>query len=403
LYNEYEHHSNRLSLFTVIVIVIIAAAGIVGNIYTYQISANTVKNLENKVETLQTQINALTAALGNYNQTSIGNISLSEFYDNVKDSVVLIHGYVVQTVGFGQQISEVSGSGFVYHYNYTDRMVVITNFHVVQDTESLTVSFRNGNSYPATILGSDPYVDLAVLSVDAPLEEFKPLSIVSSSLLKVGDLVIAVGNPYGLTGSMTTGIVSQLGRTITEPMTGGYPIADVIQISTPINPGNSGGPLLNPKGQVVGITTAIITESQGIGFAIPSDTIIREIAWLIDGLEYKHPWIGVMGMDMTYEIAQTMNTTTTHGWLIVSVIDYSPAAKAGLRGATHEVEIYGQTTHIGGDIILAINNTTIISGDDISSYLEEYTSPGQTINITIERAGSEMAISLELEPRPPPS
>jgi len=375
LYNEYEHHSNRLSLVTVIVIVIIAAAGIVGNIYTYQISANTVKNLENKVETLQTQISALTAALSSYNQTSIGNISLSEFYDNIKDSVVLIHGYVV-----GQQISEVSGSGFVYHYNSTDCMVVITNFHVVQDTESLTVSFRDGDSYPATILGSDPYVDLAVLSVDAPLEEFKPLSIVSSSLLKVGDLVIAVGNPYGLTGSMTTGIVSQLGRTITEPMTGGYPIADVIQISTPINPGNSGGPLLNHKGQVVGITTAIITESQGIGFAIPSDTIIREIAWLIDGMEYKHPWIGVMGTDMTYEIAQAMNTNTTHGWLIVSVIDNSPAAKAGL-----------------------INNTTIISGDDISSYLEEYTSPGQTINITIERAGSEMTISLELGTRPPPS
>jgi len=398
LYNEYEHHSTRLSLVTVIVIVIIAAAGIVGNIYTYQISANTVKNLENKVETLQTQISALTAALSSYNQTSIGNISLSEFYDNIKDSVVLIHGYVV-----GQQISEVSGSGFVYHYNSTDCMVVITNFHVVQDTESLTVSFRNGDSYPATILGSDPYVDLAVLSVDAPLEEFKPLSIVSSSLLKVGDLVIAVGNPYGLTGSMTTGIVSQLGRTITEPMTGGYPIADVIQISTPINPGNSGGPLLNPKGQVVGITTAIITESQGIGFAIPSDTIIREIAWLIDGMEYKHPWIGVMGTDMTYEIAQAMNTTTTHGWLIVSVIDNSPAAKAGLRGKTSEVEIYGQTIPIGGDIILAINNTTIISGDDISSYLEEYTSPGQTINITIERAGSEMTISLELGTRPPPS
>lgn len=399
MFNEYEPRSNRLSLITVIVIAVIVVASIVGNIYTYQIFSNSVKSLENKVASLQTEISALTDALGSYNQTTMGNISLSELYDNIKDSVVLIHGYIVETVGFSQQISEVSGSGFVY--NFLDHMVINTNFHVVQDTTNLTVTFRNGNSYPATILGSDPYVDFAVLSVDAPAEEFKPLPIVSSSLLKVGDLVIAVGNPYGLTGSMTTGIISQLGRTITEPMTGGYPIADVIQISTPINPGNSGGPLLNSRGQVVGITTAIITESQGIGFAIPSDTILREIAWLADGMAYEHPWIGVMGLDMTYEIAQVMNTNTTYGWLIVDVIG-SPAADAGLRGATHQVEIYGQTIPIGGDIILAINSTEIISGDDLSSYLE-HTSRDQTINIIVERDGSEIILPLVLGTRPPPS
>lgn len=400
LYNAYEPRSNRLSLITITVIAVIVVASIVGNIYTYQIFSSTVKNLEHKVDTLQTQISALTEALGNYSQTSIGNISLSELYENIKDSVVLIHGYVVQTVGFSQQISEVSGSGFVY--NFSGRMVINTNFHVVDgvDPPSLTATFRNGNSHPATILGSDPHVDFAVLSVDAPLEEFKPLPIVSSSLLKVGDLVIAVGNPYGLTGSMTTGIVSQLGRAIPEPMTGGYSIADVIQFSAPINPGNSGGPLLNSKGQVVGVTFAVITESQGVGFAIPSDTVLREIAWLVDGDSYPHPWIGVMGTDVNYEIAQAMNTNTTYGWLIIHMNSSSPAEKAGLRCATHDVQIYGQTIPIGGDIILAINDTKITSGDGISSYLEKYTSPDQTINLTVERDGYETTIPLVLGTRP---
>ena len=400
MYDEYESHSNRLSLMTVIVIAVIVVASIVGNIYTYQLFSSSVKNLENKVATLQTQISALTEALGSYNQTSIGNISLSELYDNIKDSVVLIHGYVTQTVGVSQYISEVSGSGFVYYYNYTSSMVIITNFHVIQDAKNLTVTFRNGNSYSATVLGSDPYVDLAVLSVDAPQENFNPLPIISSSLLKVGDLVIALGNPYGLTGTMTTGIVSQLGRAIPEPMTGGYSIADVIQFSAPINPGNSGGPLLNSKGQVVGVTFAVVTESQGVGFAIPSDTVLREIAWLVKGESYPHPWIGVMGMDMTFEIAQVMKTNTTYGWLIVNVNSSSPAEEAGLRGATHQVEIYGQTIPIGGDIILAINDTKIISGDDISSYLEEHTAPDQTINIIVGREGSKITISLTLGTRP---
>ena len=400
--NGYEVHSPNRSFAAVIVVAVIAVAGIIGNLYTYEMVSSSVRKVEKRVETLHVQIQALTEALGSYNQTSVGNVTLSELYEDIKDSVVLIHGYVIETTLVGQETTEVSGSGFVYNFSGSG-MMVCTNYHVIEDVDppSLTVTFRDGNSYLATKLGEDPYADFAVLSVDAPKEEFKPLPIVSSSLLKVGDLVIAVGNPYGLTGSMTTGIVSQLGRSITEPMTGGYAIADVIQISTPINPGNSGGPLLNSKGQVVGITTAIINQSQGIGFAIPSDTILREIAWLADGMEYEHSWIGVRGIDMTYEIAKTIETSTTYGWLIVSVMNNSPAAKVDLRGATHEVEIYSQITPVGGDIILAINNTRMIKGDDISTYLEENTRPNQTINITVERGGSEVLISLILEPRPP--
>jgi len=402
--DEYEVHSPNRSFVAVIVVAVIVVAGIIGNIYTYEMVSSSVRKVEKRVETLHVQIEALTEALGSYNQTSVGNVTLSALYEDIKDSVVLIHGYMIETTLVGQETTEVSGSGFVYNFSGSG-MMVCTNYHVIEDVDppSLTVTFRDGNSYLATKLGEDPYADFAVLSVDAPKEEFKSLPIVSSSLLKVGDLVIAVGNPYGLTGSMTTGIVSQLGRSITEPMTGGYAIADVIQISTPINPGNSGGPLLNSKGQVVGITTAIINQSQGIGFAIPSDTILREIAWLADGMEYEHSWIGVRGIDMTYEIAKTIETSTTYGWLIVSVMNNSPAAKTDLRGATREVEIYSQITPVGGDIILAINNTRMMKGDDISKYLEENTRPNQTINITVERDGSEVLISLILEPRPPPT
>ncbi len=366
-----------LSLLTVGAIAIVVVASILGNVYTYQLFSRAVRTLENKVATLETRISALTDALGDFNETSLGNVSLSELYAEVKDSVVLIRVETVQ--GF------VAGSGFVY--NYSGHMVISTNYHVIEGAMSIAVTFRNGHAYSAEVLGSDPYVDYAVLQVDAPSEEFLPLLIGSSSLLNVGDLVIALGNPYELVGSMTTGIVSQLGRAVPEDLAGGYTIADVVQISAPINPGNSGGPLLNARGQVVGITFAIIENSYGVGFAIPSDTILREIAWLVRGDSYPHSWIGVTGADMTYELAQEIGTPTTYGWRVVDVLFPSPAYTAGLEG---------------GDIILAINETQMINGDDISSYLERYTSPGQQITLKVERALAEIALSLQLGTRPPP-
>jgi len=349
---------------------------IIGNIYTYQLFSGNVRSLENKVATLQTKISVLTGLLGEFNETSVGNISLSQLYGEVKDSVVLIRAETAQ--------GSVAGSGFVF--NYSGQMVVNTNFHVIEDATSIAVTFTNGRAYSANVLGSDPYVDIAILEVNAPPEEFIPLTIGSSSLLKVGDLVIAVGNPYELVGSMTTGIVSQLGRAVPEDQAGGYSIAAVIQISAPINPGNSGGPLLNSKGQVVGITFAIIESSYGVGFAIPSDTISREIAWLVRGDIFPHSWVGVTGTDMTYQLAQEIGTTTTYGWYIVEVLFPGPGFQAGLQS---------------GDIILGINGTKVISGDDISRYLEEYTAPDQTILIRVERNGSEIIISLELGTRPP--
>jgi len=298
--------------------------------------------------------------------------------------------------------SQVQGSGFTYNLNGKD--VIVTNFHVTDQGVNVTVTFQDGNTYNATVLGSDPYSDLAVLSAGAPQSELVPLTIVSSSTLQVGDPVIAIGSPYGLTGSMTTGIISALNRTITEGTTNGYDIADIIQTSTLINPGNSGGPLLNYQGQVIGITTAIVSNSEGLGFAIPSDTILREITDLVATGSYNHhPYLGISGVDMTYDIASAMKTSVTYGVLLQQVTSGGPAEKAGLKAGTAQTMVDGNTITLGGDIITAINGNRVRNSDDLSSYLEEYTSPGQTVSLTIIRNNQSMNISVALGTRPAPT
>jgi len=389
-------------LLAVTVAISLVAGGLAGYLLGILPMSERIKDLEDELLTLKQQTSNLQTTQTIVNNTYIlgGNISLSDLYEKVKDSVVIIRGVIVQYDVFHRPYyTQVQGSGFVY--NFSGRMVVITNYHVVQGAVNLTVTFIDGNGYAATVLGSDPYVDLAVLSVNAPSSEFKPLEIVSSSTLKVGDIVVAVGNPYGLAGSMSIGIVSALGRTITEEQTSGYPIANIIQTTAPLNPGNSGGPLLNLQGQVVGITTAIVSDSQGLGFAIPSNTILREIASLVTvGYYNKHPWLGALGIDMTYEIAQAMGVNVTYGWLITHVVSGGPAANAGLRGGTKNVLIAGKYVTIGGDIIIAINGTKITGLDALSTYLEENTLPGQTIEVTIARENQTMTVMVTLGARP---
>jgi len=398
-------------LIATIVIVSLFTGGLLGYLLGYSTISEKINNLQNQLSTLQEQISNLQPT-GNVTYQNVTqnityvlgeNASLSQLYEQVKESVVVIRGIIVQYDIFRRPYyTQVQGSGFVY--NFTGQMVVITNYHVVQNTVNITITFINGNGYATTVLGSDPYADLAVLSTNAPQSEYKPLEIVSSSTLKVGDPVIAVGTPYGLAGSMTTGIVSALGRTITEEMTGGYPIANVIQTSAPINPGNSGGPLLNYQGQVVGITTAIVSDSQGLGFAIPSSTILRETESLItEGSYSQHPWLGASGTDMTCEIAKAMSINVTYGWLITQVVSGGPADEAGLRGGAQQVLIAGEWVRIGGDIIIAINETRITNMDDLSTYLEEYTSPSQTISVALVRNNETLALSVTLEARPPPT
>lgn len=396
--------NNTRKITTIILLFTLIGLFITGLFVEFLIFSGEVNQLKEQISTLQNQVDNMHTTINYQNVTYIlgKNISLSELYENVKESIVVISGIVVSYQFPFTSYYEVQGSGFVY--NFTRQMVIITNYHVVNGAINITVTFYNGNSYPAKVLGYDPYADLAILSVNAPQSEFKPLTIVSSSNLKVGDIVIAVGNPYGLAGSMSIGIVSALGRTISENTAGGFPIANIIQITAPINPGNSGGPLLNLQGQVVGITTAIISGSQGIGFAIPSDTILKEINDLITKGHYdKHSWLGIIGVDMTYSIAKAMNVNVTYGVLITQVVKDSPASKAGLRGGNKQVSIEGSSITIGGDIIIAVNGKRIRNNDDLASYLEAYTEPGQTINITVIRNNQKLTIPVTLGARPPPS
>ena len=329
-----------------------------------------------------------------YNTTS-----LAQLYKDIKDSVVVITGYVLQYSFFGRQYSEVQGSGFIYEYK--NDMVVITNKHVVNEAQNITVTFSNGDGYPATVIGSDAYSDLAVLSVEAPPEEFRPLDITSSSTLQVGDPVVAIGSPFGLGGTMTTGIVSQLGRTIQDSVAGNFPIANIIQTSAAINPGNSGGPLLNYQGDVIGITTAIIQNSNGLGFAVPSNTILRELESLITIGSYdQHPWVGISGTDMTYTIAQSLGVNVTYGWLITQITDGGAAAQAGLHGGNEQMRVNDEWVMIDGDIIIAVDGTRIINGDTFMSYLEEHTTPHQTISVTIVRNHQFLDIPVVLKQRP---
>lgn len=355
---------------------------LVGGMVIFFITFNEINALSDKVVALQSQLSTLQFSQNTtYQNITIyqNDTTLADIYSSLKGSIVLVQGVTSD--------GEVQGSGFVYYHS--DRNVVITNYHVVHDTSSLSVTFSNGNGYSASILGTDPYVDLAVLSVnEAPSSEFNPVEIVSSATLRVGESVIAIGNPYGLVGSLTTGVVSALGRTITEDYAGGFSIANIIQTSTPINPGNSGGPLLNAVGNVVGITTAIVSDSQGLGFAIPSNTILREISALISTGTYSgHSYLGVTGQDMNYELAQQLGSSITYGWRIATVLGTGPS-----NGILRP-----------DDIIIALNGTTIRNNDDLASYLEENTLPGENLAMTVIRDNQTIELTVLLGTRPSPS
>jgi S1-C subfamily serine protease len=371
---------DRKKLSASILALIFVAGLLVGGIGIYAISFNQINNLNSKMSTLQNQVSDIMGFQNATYQTitiAQNGTSLQNIYNNIHDSVVLIVG----TTSSGG----VEGSGFVY--NFAGRTVILTNYHVIADASGISVTFSDGNGYAATVLGTDPYSDLAVLSVNgAPSSEFKPVTIVSSSTLTVGESVIAIGNPYGLVGSLTTGTVSALGRTITEDTAGQYSIANIIQTSAQINPGNSGGPLLNAVGNVVGITAAIVSNSQGVAFAIPSDTILREVNALITTGTYRgHSYLGVVGQDMSYDLAQQMGANVTHGWRLESVTSGGPS--------DGNLQV--------GDIIIALNGQTIRNNDDLASYLEQHTLPGDKLTLTVERDNAQTQATVILGARPP--
>jgi S1-C subfamily serine protease len=369
-------HQTSTSVF----VLLFAAGLLVGGIAVFYITSQEVNQLSDQVAILQNQLSVLSGSGGNFTYENVtvyqDSAALASIYSNVRDSVVLVQG----TTSSGG----VQGSGFVYQVQ--SRNIVVTNYHVVQDTTDLSVTFSNGHGYAATVLGTDPYADLAVISVDAPADQFKPVEIVSSSTLSVGDQVIAIGNPYGLVGSLTTGVVSAVGRTITEDTAAGFAVANIIQTSTPINPGNSGGPLLNVLGKVVGITTAIVSDSQGLGFAVPSNAILREISALITTGTYRgHSYMGVSGSDMSYYVAQQIGSSVTYGWRIASVTSGGPS------DGKLQVD----------DIIVALDGNLIRNNDDLASYLEEHTLPNQNLAVTAVRGSSNVNATIVLGTRPP--
>ena len=403
LSNPKKNYLNRYvaGFATIMVVMMFIAGYVVGGSFNSNssggLSSTTINSLQQQIDTLKQQ---RTDEVYQNITYLYNNISLAQIYDNTRASVVVVYGIVNSYSFFGPTSSEVQGSGFVYDYN--NQMVIITNKHVVADAADITVTFSNGDSYPANLIGSDAYSDLAVLSVQAPAEEFRPIEIVSSQGIQVGDPVIAIGSPLGLSGTLTTGVVSQLGRTIQDSTAGNYPIANIIQTSVPINPGNSGGPLLNYHGEVIGITTAIIQNSNGLGFAIPSTTILRELPALIStGAYTQHAWLGVSGTDMKYSTAHEMGVNVTYGWLLTQITRGGAADIAGLKGGTDHVAISGEWVVIGGDIIIAVDGTRIINGDAFMSYIDEHTLPNQTITVTIVRNHQTLDIPVILGQRPP--
>jgi S1-C subfamily serine protease len=359
-------------------------------LYDSRISA-----LESEVAGLSSQVAALQSGSLSGNLTAYQSPSLNGLYESVKDSVVTIEGLDAQTGLLGTvSYTEVLGSGFVV--NLTGTPLIVTNYHVIDGMINGSVTFINGSAYPFTVLGTDPYSDLAVLQPQAPASLLKPLPVVSSQTLEVGDTVIAVGNPYGLQSTLTSGIVSQLNRAIQTNSSGNYLIAGLIQISTPINPGNSGSPLFDTEGNVVGITNAIISGSNNVGFAVPSDALLREIYALTTTGTYEHPYLGISGVPLDYLTAQAAGLNITSGVLIQSVVAGSPAANAGLLGGSQTANVGGTTIAVGGDVIIQANNQTIRTMDDLTSYLEEYTAPGQTVNFTVVRGENTLVIPVVL-------
>ena len=298
------------------------------------------------------------------------------------------------------------GSGFVFDRDGH----IVTNFHVVQGASEVEVDFSSGYKTYGTVIGTDKDSDLAVIKVNVPAEELHPLPLGDSDLLKVGQTVVAIGNPFGLNGTMTTGIISALGRTLDSmnnaPGGGFFTAGDIIQTDAAINPGNSGGPLFNIKGEVIGINRAIRTNSyseegepvsSGIGFAVSINIVRRVIPGLIVNGRYDYPYIGISSLsNLSLHNIEAIGLPQYTGAYVTNVTPGSPADKAGLHGATENRD----GVPVGGDLIIGIDGQEIKEFDDLLKYLINHKAPGDTVTLTVLRNGEELDIELTLDKRP---
>jgi len=325
--------------------------------------------------------------------TKSKTLSLIEIFEKSEPGVVRVNIQRNQTENETGGV----GSGFVFD----KQGHIITNEHVIKDATKIVVTFLDGRSYSAEIIGVDEYTDIGVIKVNADLKLLNPLSLGDSSNLQVGEPITAIGNPFGLSGSMTSGIISQMGRLL--PSNSGYSIPDVIQTDAAINPGNSGGPLLNMRGEIVGINTAIQSttgEFTGVGFAIPSQTVAKIVPTLISDGEYKHPWIGISGTDIDLEMANVMELDNTLGFLVITVVVDSPASDAGLIGSNKMIEVEGREYSIGGDIIVSVDGIDVRKIDDILIHLQRGKAVGDEMVLEVLRDGRTTNITIVLQERP---
>lgn len=450
-----EQHSSVLSLITRISIttlplcVLIVFSSLPVNTF---LSSSDAQILNNNITSPNNLTNRSgTGLAGSASDIGINNtvqdLTLPELFEKAERSVVQV---TASSEAGGQNLSRSGiGSGFVYNNNGS----IVTNYHVISASAgSLTnqpqgesgskvdinVAFKDGTIYPATLVGADPFSDIAVIDVpEGAKDKLVPLPVGNSSELRVGQQVVAIGNPFGLSGSMTEGIVSGLGRLIPSsenerlPRTpedapappadpsipgtppsdegppsfppsipdedarntvrmGSFSIPDVVQTDAPINPGNSGGPLLDLRGNVIGMNTAIFSstgESAGVGFAIPSNTVNKVVPSLISSGVYQHPWLGISGTDITPEIARVLGLDEAKGFLVTDITSGSPADKAGIRGGYKIDDIDGMEVRLGGDIVIGIDNNTVRKIDDILSYLEREKKAGDDVQLSVLRDG----------------
>ncbi len=321
--------------------------------------------------------------------------ALVGLYAAVNPSVVNI---TIYTNRDGQVIAEGQGSGFVYD----SAGHIITNAHVVHGADQIEVTFSDGTTRLAELVGEDLNSDLAVVTVDL-LEGVRPLALGDMEALAVGQTVIAIGNPFGLQGTLTRGVISALGRTI--PALTPFSIPQSIQTDAAINPGNSGGPLLNLNGEVIGVNAQIETDgvsrsNLGVGFAIPVSIVKIVVPDLIEKGEHEWAWLGVRGGSVTPLLVQALELPFEKGAYLAEVLPDGPSAKAGLRGANDTVTIDGRTVDVGGDIITQINGQAVSSFDDLLIYVALNAKPDDTINLTIWRDGEYVDVGVTLEKRP---
>ena len=333
-------------------------------------------------------------------------MTLPQIFNKTENSVVQItstspisNSLVIRN---GEQIPQnvALGSGFVYDQDGH----ILTNYHVISDPNSVEVTFVDGDSYSAKVIGQDPYSDIAVLQItdDGFQKQIPPLKAANSSALQVGEQVIAIGNPFGLSGTLTSGVISQMGRVLPNDITG-YSISNIIQTDAAINPGNSGGPLLNTKGEMVGVNTAIFSNTgvySGVGFAIPSNMVQKVVSSLLKNGSYEHPYMGITGITVSPEISNATHLNDTKGILVVDITADSPADKAGIRGGDVLTTVDGQDIRLGGDIIVAIDDQSVRAMEDLLSYLEEKKAVGDNIELSVIRDGKTQHIDMILTARP---